>query len=93
METIMRTIIFALCALGLVCALGISDARAADVCEVQEALQQRGYYYGPIDCDEGPMTYRAIRHFQLDNDLDTDGIVGEATAARLFGYRRYYDND
>jgi peptidoglycan hydrolase-like protein with peptidoglycan-binding domain len=86
METIMRNLILACLALVFGLALQATNvAQAADMCDIQEALQQQDYYHGPIDCDAGPMTYWAIRQFQRDHGLYADGIVGYNTSRRLFG--------
>jgi murein L,D-transpeptidase YcbB/YkuD len=85
METIMRNLILACLALACALTFSVTGARAVDMCDIQEALQQQDYYHGPIDCDAGPMTYWAIRQFQRDHGLYADGIVGFYTARRLFG--------
>jgi hypothetical protein len=54
-------------------------SRGASVREVQRALgvQPTGYY--------GPVTARAVRHFQARNHLPVDGVVGTRTRRALFG--------
>ena len=42
------------------------------------------YYTGNIDGDFGPQTYSAVCRFQSQNGLDSDGIVGPLTKAKLF---------
>ena len=54
--------------------------------EVQEALKTAGYYTGEIDGKLGPGSQRAIKDFQRDHDLESDGIVGKKTWAELKGY-------
>ena len=51
--------------------------------QIQAALQNAGYYQGNIDGKIGPATEDSIRRFQHDNGLETDGIVGRNTWARL----------
>jgi hypothetical protein len=52
--------------------------------DVQTKLKDNGYYTGKIDGKIGPITLEAIRHFQEDNGLEPDGIVGKKTKAKLF---------
>lgn len=51
---------------------------------VQARLAALGYVPGPVDGIAGRRTQGAIRAFQRDQTLDVDGLVGPATAARLF---------
>ncbi len=51
--------------------------------QIQAALQSAGYYQGNIDGKFGPVTEDSIRRFQGDNGLETDGVVGRNTWARL----------
>lgn len=75
----------------LVAAGALSGSAAAlanvQVPGVQVALYRHGYYKGPIDGIEGPLTKRAIRDFQRSKGLEPDGIVGKRTRAafRPFG--------
>ena len=41
--------------------------------QVQSALRDKGYYYGPIDGVMGPETEAAIRAYQRDNNLPETG--------------------
>ena len=53
---------------------------------VQKALKEAGYYTGQIDGKVGQQTIKAIREFQRDHGLKTDGIVGQNTWKELKGY-------
>jgi peptidoglycan hydrolase-like protein with peptidoglycan-binding domain len=51
--------------------------------EVQRALQQKGYYEGPIDGVVGPRTRAGVREFQGDQNLPVTGKVDDKTAKSL----------
>jgi peptidoglycan hydrolase-like protein with peptidoglycan-binding domain len=44
--------------------------------ELQRKLNRLGYGAGEVDGLFGPITERAVRRYQLENGLGTDGIVG-----------------
>lgn len=50
---------------------------------LQNALIALGYLKGSADGIYGTKTYLAVRAFQKDNNLSVDGMVGQATLARL----------
>lgn len=50
---------------------------------IQRALKNAGYYQGPVDGKVGSGTKQAIRDFQRDQGLMTDGVCGRQTWARL----------
>jgi len=54
--------------------------------EVQMGLKNAGYYTGAIDGKLGSGSKRAIKEFQTDHDLESDGIVGKKTWAELKNY-------
>jgi len=53
---------------------------------LQEALQNAGYYNGPVDGKIGSGTRNAIIQFQKDHDLVADGIVGKKTWSEMKNY-------
>jgi hypothetical protein len=55
----------------------------ADVLDLQARLDELGYPLGALDGRYGPATAAAVRAFQTDNGLDTDGIAGPATFGAL----------
>ena len=61
------------------------EAKASSplVRKVQKRLQQLGYGPGAIDGIYGPRTRAAIREYQAENDLLTDGLATAALAKHL----------
>jgi hypothetical protein len=63
---------------------GYGYAAPGDVTsEVQRALAQQGYYYGPIDGILGPGTRRAIQRYQIDHGLAVTAAIDEQTLYTL----------
>ena len=60
-------------------------SRGDAVKKLQTMLIGLGYSVGPdgADGDFGMNTYYAVRRFQIENQLEVDGIVGDATWAAL----------
>lgn len=58
--------------------------RGTQIATIQQALANNGYSI-IIDGDYGTGTQSAIKKFQADQGLETDGIVGAATYAALIG--------
>lgn len=52
--------------------------------QLQNRLTDLGYYTGPISGNFLAKTTAAVKTFQTQNGLDSDGIVGEATWNALF---------
>lgn len=60
--------------------LGVTEAWGDyDIIELQNRLQQKGYYLGAIDGIYGEQTREAISNFQLDIGLESTGIVNQET--------------
>lgn len=57
--------------------------RGDAVIEVQQTLTQLKYYSGAIDGDYGSGTQTAVKAFQKDNKLTSDGVIGSKTFAAL----------
>lgn len=51
--------------------------------EVQQLLKELGYYTGAIDEKYGPQTARAIKRFQLANNLQSDGKISQKLKTAL----------
>lgn len=61
-----------------------SGSEGEEVKQLQARLRELGYYAGEIDGQYGPGTREAVRLFQEQNGLGTDGIVGGETRATLY---------
>src|SRR3989338_687136 len=51
--------------------------------DIQLALKNAGYYKGAIDGKLGPESRMAMRAFQKDNKMETDGVCGPKTWQQL----------
>lgn len=58
-------------------------SRGAEVVQLQETLNAKGYWCGTADGIFGPQTYRGVTSFQRAASLVVDGIVGPATRQAL----------
>ncbi len=63
--------------------LKISVTPGEDISEVQRILQILAYYRSDIDGYYGPITEKAVKDFQRNNNLIVDGIVGSSTYEAL----------
>jgi len=54
--------------------------------EIQQALQNAGFYQGSTDGKMGPVTREAVKEFQRVHGLTDDGVVGKRTWAKLKAY-------
>jgi peptidoglycan hydrolase-like protein with peptidoglycan-binding domain len=62
-----------------------NDLKGAELIRmVQLALKDSGFDPGPIDGILGPKTGEAIKKFQIKNDLEPTGEIGEQTINLLF---------
>jgi len=58
-------------------------SRGAEVVQLQETLNTKGYWCGTADGIFGPKTYQGVISFQKAASLVVDGIVGPATRQAL----------
>lgn len=58
-------------------------AKGEPVAKLQRRLKELGVDPGPIDGDFGPRTENAVRKYQKQQDLDSDGVVGPKTWNKL----------
>lgn len=76
---------------------GMNDVNSAgnDIKELQQRLQDLGYYTGEIDGDFGKLTDRAAKDFQVDyfGAGEADGKVGKLTWEKLWGDSQLIDPD
>jgi peptidoglycan hydrolase-like protein with peptidoglycan-binding domain len=59
--------------------------RGADVTDLQRRLRELGYFNGQLTGYFGSTTQEAVSRFQIDNDIEADGVVGSRTRSALFG--------
>ena len=59
------------------------NTRNDAVRKLQEDLTLLGYYSGEVTGKYGNLTKEAVRRFQRDNDLDSDGVAGPMTLAEV----------
>lgn len=52
---------------------------------LQQRLTKLGYYASEIDGSFGKLTFGAVLAFQMEHELDVDGVCGPKTWARLQG--------
>lgn len=62
-----------------------TGSQGRDVVDLQQKLAAAGFNPGPVDGDFGRQTRAAVVRFQQANGLDTDGVVGPKTWAKLDG--------
>ena len=58
-------------------------SKGADVLYLQKRLVAKGYYIGEIDSDFGKQTENAVKAYQDEHGLVTDGIAGAKTWASI----------
>ncbi len=59
-------------------------AKGDEVKKLQQRLKDLGYLSGKVDGQYGGGTKRAVIAFQRRNGLDTDGVAGQETLAKLY---------
>jgi peptidoglycan hydrolase-like protein with peptidoglycan-binding domain len=51
--------------------------------EIQQALADKGYFPGTVDGNWGPESVDALKRFQKDQNLDSDGKIGALSLMAL----------
>ena len=69
-------------AIGL-CALPALAQDGDTVHQAQQVLKDKGFYTGSIDGIYGPLTRKAVRSYQHDQNLNADGRLGPETLSSL----------
>ncbi len=93
---IITAVILAICIIAVAIYLPITYAESDDavmtirsgasgtiVKDIQKKLNEKGYSVGTVDGIFGSKTVSAVKKFQSDNGLTSDGIVGSRTAEKL----------
>ncbi|HHX18647.1 MAG TPA: cell wall hydrolase [Clostridium sp.] len=90
-KTVLVLLIIVLCLVQTIVSYGSSSYtnlrfgnRGTKVVQLQQALQNKGYYKSSIDGIFGKLTERAVINFQLDNKILVDGIAGKQTKSLLY---------
>ena len=84
-----KRMIFTALALCICLSLGVAaniykeGSRGDTVREIQQVLQNEGFYSGAVDGIYGANTKRAVRAYQEKHGLSADGLVGEKTLAAM----------
>ncbi|MEG2429842.1 MAG: peptidoglycan-binding domain-containing protein, partial [Oscillospiraceae bacterium] len=58
-------------------------SKGSEVKAIQEKLKERGIYKGTVDGVYGKGTSEAVKKFQKQNGLTSDGVAGAATLKKL----------
>ena len=61
-----------------------TGVRGDEVRRLQERLQALGYYAGELDGQYGQGTAEAVKLFQAQHGLTSDGVAGEATLSQVY---------
>lgn len=59
-------------------------SRGVEVSKLQQSLNNKGYWAGPVDGIYGLMTENAVIKFQIANRITIDGIAGRQTLSTLY---------
>lgn len=65
------------------------SSRGELVRRVQQRLTIHNYSLGTIDGDFGPKTFAAVKQFQVNQNLQADGVIGQQTWIKLSGLNPY----
>lgn len=63
-----------------------SGSSGKDAKAVQQRLYELGYYRGAMDGNFGRASVNALKSFQANNGLKSDGVAGKGTYQKLFHY-------
>ena len=78
-------LLFSLTALAYASGVYEEGDTGQDVAQIQAKLGELGYQTGQADGDFGTATTAAVKAFQKDRGLESDGIVGPSTYRALLG--------
>lgn len=79
MGKILVSLVFAVC----ICVLPAVAQSGDTVRDAQQALKDKGLYSGSVDGIYGPITRKAVRSYQKEQNLNADGRLGPQTLSSL----------
>lgn len=79
MGKILVSLVFAVC----LCTVPVLAQSGDSVRDAQQVLKDKGFYSGSVDGIYGPMTRKAVRSYQQQQNLTTDGRLGPETLSSL----------
>src|SRR5215469_13901038 len=79
MGRILANIVLGTC----LCAVPVLAQSADSVRSAQQALKDKGLYSGSVDGISGPLTRKAVRSYQRQQNLTPDGHLGPETLSSL----------
>jgi peptidoglycan hydrolase-like protein with peptidoglycan-binding domain len=65
------------------CAAPVLAQSGDAVRSAQQVLKDKGLYSGPVDGISGPLTRKAVRNYQREQNLSPDGHLGSETLSSL----------
>ncbi len=68
-------------------------SRGSEVSKLQQTLNNKGFWSGPVDGVFGPLTEKAVIRFQVSNKIIVDGIVGKQTLSILYPSNNTYSTN
>lgn len=68
-------------------------SRGGEVSQLQQTLNNKGYWSGPVDGVFGPLTEKAVVKFQVSNKILVDGIAGKQTLSTLYPSANSYSTN
>jgi len=83
MGRILKKIVLGTCLCAVLCAVPVLAQSGDSVRSAQQTLKDKGLYAGPVDGINGPLTRKAVRTYQRQQNLTSDGRLGPETLSSL----------